>query len=111
MVRSCFTKRGGRAWRKWNESLVQAILVAQVGDGSFPRPSAWSRDGGTVYTTSMAVLSLLVPYRYPPGFASDPRRSREERKIFSALKRATRDDDPRVAAAAERALWQAFREA
>jgi hypothetical protein len=70
----------------------------------------WGRDGGRVYSTAMAVLALLAPYRYPREFASDPRPLPAEREAISELRRAAKDDDPSVAAAATEALHRITRE-
>jgi len=97
-------QHGRKAWRQWEDALHRAYLEAQEDDGSWAPTGVWGADGGRVYSTSMAVLSLLTPYRYPSGFAADPRPDTHERKAIRALEGATRDDDPAVAAAAARAL-------
>jgi hypothetical protein len=57
-----------------------------------------------VYSTALGVLSLLGPYRYPPGFATRTNLPRPQQPVVQALKRALKDDDPGVRAAAEEAL-------
>jgi len=94
----------GRAWGAWRPQLEKAFLSSQAANGSWPTVGVWGEDGGEVYTTALGVLSLLVPYRYPPGFATQTRPSRAQQAALSALKRAVKDDDPGVRAAAEEAL-------
>lgn len=60
---------GGEAWRRWNEALKASLLPAQNQDGSFTPIGAYAsyaddRPGDYSYTTSLAVLSLEVYYRY-----------------------------------------------
>jgi hypothetical protein len=53
-------------WETWNDALVSTLLPIQNDDGSWPADSVWGGYGGTVYTTSMAALTLEVYYRYGP---------------------------------------------
>jgi len=59
---------GGRYWNQWRKSLEDALLEPQRRDGhargSWDPISAWSDDGGRVYTTALGVLTLEVYYRY-----------------------------------------------
>lgn len=63
---------GGKPWRKWQPALETALLEGQLADGaqrgSWPTETAWGLFAGRVYTTSIATLALLTPYRYPRGF-------------------------------------------
>ncbi len=93
-----------KAWRKWEKALRKVYVAAQETNGSWPPTGVWGGDGGRVYSTAMAVLSLLTPYRYPPGFAAKPRQRAHEAAAIRALRAARKDDNPEVAAAAKRAL-------
>ena len=95
---------GGRAWGKWKPALEKAFVNAQSNDGSWPAAGVWGEDGGRVYATTMALLSLLVPYHYPPGFATRAPPPKPAQAAAKALNRALKDEDPAVRAAAERAL-------
>jgi len=94
----------GSVWGAWKPPLEKAFLSSQATDGSWPAVGVWGEDGGEVYSTALAVLSLLGPYRYPPGFATRTELPREQQPVVNALKRAVKDDDPGVRAAAEEAL-------
>ncbi|MHC4731805.1 MAG: HEAT repeat domain-containing protein [Planctomycetota bacterium] len=98
------SQEDGSASRKWNSALRKALLPAQRDDGSWPANGVWGADGGKVYSTALAVLSLLGPYRYPPGFATKAPLPRPQQAAVKALKCALKDDDPGVRAAAEQAL-------
>ena len=97
-------QEGGSTAKKWNAALQKALVPAQRGDGSWPARGVWGADGGRIYATAIAVLSLLGPYRYPPGFATQKKPPRPQRAAVKALQRALRDDDPGVRAAAKQAL-------
>lgn len=56
---------GGGKWKTWNEAVTKALLAAQKKDGSWPRIGIYARDGGTVYATALAVLTLETTYRFP----------------------------------------------
>jgi HEAT repeat protein len=94
----------GRAWGKWKPALEKAFVSSQSNDGSWPPAGVWGTDGGRVYSTAFALLSLLVPYRYAPGFATKAPLPRPQQAAAKALKRALKDDDPAVRAAAKQAL-------
>ena len=62
-------RRGGRAWRRWNEELKRLLTKNQSSDGSWRPISPYAeyagdRNGDRIYTTSLAVLTLEVYYRY-----------------------------------------------
>ncbi|MBP90277.1 MAG: hypothetical protein CMJ64_26820 [Planctomycetaceae bacterium] len=63
------------AWRRWNESLQQALLSRQETDGevqgSWNPETVWGAYGGRVYSTSLATLCLQVYYRYLPVYQVD----------------------------------------
>ena len=57
---------GARAYAKapkrlkaWRDQLVDTLLPQQSDDGSWPTASVWGSDGGPVYATSLAAMSLL----------------------------------------------------
>ncbi len=61
---------GGPPWKKWNESMVPAIVKSQhprgqgARTGSWDPIDPWGRDGGRVYATACMVMCLEVYYRY-----------------------------------------------
>lgn len=63
--------RAGRdAYEEWNQGMIMALyrLQTKTGDmaGAFEgRHGKFGRAGGTIYTTSMALLTLESYYRYP----------------------------------------------
>ncbi|MDH3592088.1 MAG: HEAT repeat domain-containing protein, partial [Planctomycetota bacterium] len=97
-------QHGGKAWQTWDKALRGTYVSAQDDDGSWPPTGVWGADGGRVYSTAMALLSLLTPYRYPPEFVTKPKLRAHEKAAIHALRGACKDDDPAVAAAAARAL-------
>jgi hypothetical protein len=97
-------------WPAWESALEETYLALQEEDGSWPADGVWGSYGGSVYSTSMAVLALLTPYRYPRGFASSPELQPSVRDAVEALEKAAKDDDATVAAAAELALRRITRE-
>ena len=56
---------GERSWREWYVAATKALLAAQDEDGSWPPAGRWGHQGGRVYTTALAVLTLEATYRYP----------------------------------------------
>ncbi|MEX2212875.1 MAG: hypothetical protein WD768_02025 [Phycisphaeraceae bacterium] len=69
-------------WEKWNQVMRENLIKLQKKDGKddgcFPMQFRWDDSGGTIYTTSMAALTLEVYYRYLPMYKgekdSGPRR-------------------------------------
>ncbi len=60
---------GGRYWREFYPSTVQAILANQLPNGSWPAESIQSdAKFGTRYTTALCVLSLSAPNQLLPIF-------------------------------------------
>ncbi|MCA8968582.1 MAG: terpene cyclase/mutase family protein [Planctomycetes bacterium] len=59
---------GGRRWSTWKKSLEPALVKSQrregAARGSWDPVGAWGHDGGRVYSTALAVLTLQVYYRY-----------------------------------------------
>ena len=75
---------GGKEWKKWNKMMKPALLKAQIkggcADGSWPvandkeipnyfqKRFSFEKQAGKVYTTTLAILTLEVYYRYSPLF-------------------------------------------
>jgi len=59
---------GGQYWREWQPISERLLLAKQGNDGSWPLPSGATHEeqAGPIYTTSMAILSLGVEFRYLP---------------------------------------------
>lgn len=59
---------GGTRWKTWEKSLQEAITDRQRQDGNFTGSwnpdGAWGDDGGRVYSTALACLTLQVAFRY-----------------------------------------------
>ncbi len=59
---------GGKHWKAWQGSLHKAVVKTQRQDGNFKGSwdptGTWGEDGGRVYSTAMAVLTLQSEYRY-----------------------------------------------
>ncbi|MFO7871823.1 MAG: prenyltransferase/squalene oxidase repeat-containing protein [Kiritimatiellia bacterium] len=49
-----------KRWNAWNKSLIERLKRSQDSDG------AWNGNHGTVFSTSAALLSLAVNYRFLP---------------------------------------------
>jgi hypothetical protein len=61
---------GGAPWKKWNPSMRDYLVDTQASDGhetgSWYFAEAHSTPGGRLYTTTMAIMTLEVYYRYLP---------------------------------------------
>ena len=61
---------GGPNWDKWNNVVRRQLEASQVNDekscerGSWPPNDRWGTTGGRIYSTSMAILTLEVYYRF-----------------------------------------------
>ncbi len=61
---------GGQAWKRWNNIVRDELVDRQCGEdegcrrGSWDPTDAWGLQGGRVYSTALAVLTLEVYYRY-----------------------------------------------
>ncbi|MDI6732356.1 MAG: hypothetical protein QME51_00085 [Planctomycetota bacterium] len=54
-------------WNKWNARIKETLARGISEDGSWQTPpDRWRVYGGELYTTTMALLTLQVYYRYPP---------------------------------------------
>ena len=64
---------GGDHWKTWNEHMRDSLVGLQNktpddNQGSWEPEGGWANDGGRAYSTSMAILSLEVYYRYLPMY-------------------------------------------
>lgn len=59
---------GGEPWKRWNDVVRDTIIGLQRRDGcargSWDPNERWGSEGGRIYTTALAVLTLEVYYRY-----------------------------------------------
>jgi hypothetical protein len=66
---------GGNSWKKWNPRMRNYLVSTQFEDGheagSWYFDEAWSDRGGRLYTTTLAILTLEVYYRYMPMYQSE----------------------------------------
>jgi len=87
---------GDTTYRKWAKPLLSALAAGNDKNGAWRPEDVWSKDGGQCYTTSMGVLMLLTPTRYPRDFLAKPKLSASTRAAIAALKKAQSDDDAEV---------------
>jgi len=63
---------GGSAWRRWNPKMREYLLKQQATEGhetgSWYIDENWSDRGGRLYSTTLAILTLEVYYRYMPMY-------------------------------------------
>ena len=66
---------GGSGWRRWNPRMRNYLVKTQALEGheygSWYFDEAWSDRGGRLYTTTLAILTLEVYYRYMPMYQAD----------------------------------------
>jgi hypothetical protein len=67
---------GGKPWERWNPRMRTYLIDTQIDDeshedGSWYFDEAWSDRGGRLYTTTLAILTLEVYYRYMPMYQAD----------------------------------------
>lgn len=66
---------GGNGWNRWNPRMRNYLVESQEDDGheagSWYFDEAWSDRGGRLYTTTLAILTLEVYYRYMPMYQAD----------------------------------------
>ena len=66
---------GGKGWLRWNERMRQYLVESQSNGGhergSWYFQESWSDRGGRLYTTTMAILTLEVYYRYMPMYREE----------------------------------------
>jgi len=64
-----FHRLGGEDWKKWNKAAVKTLTASQIrrgtASGTWPLYDPHSKLGGRIFSTSTAVLTLQVYYRYP----------------------------------------------
>ncbi|HOX06425.1 MAG TPA: terpene cyclase/mutase family protein [Planctomycetota bacterium] len=58
-----FHRLGGKDWETWNKAMVKALRAAQESNGSWGMDK-WYKQGGRIYSTALATMSLEVYYRY-----------------------------------------------
>jgi len=67
---------GGELWDRWNTVVRDKLTGLQrhggCEDGSWNPDSRWSKTGGRVYSTALAVLTLEVYYRYTRPQDAEP---------------------------------------
>ena len=64
---------GGPSWKKWNDRMRVLLVSSQDRRGRYPgswdsKEFEWGKQGGRLYTTSLAVCTLEVYYRHLPLF-------------------------------------------
>ena len=66
----CLMQLQNEDWTKWNERCRETLVQMQRKqgrlDGSWDPNDRWGGEGGRIYSTAMAVLTLEVYYRYLP---------------------------------------------
>jgi hypothetical protein len=66
---------GGTGWKRWNTRMRNYLVATQADSGhekgSWYIDEAWSDRGGRLYTTTLAILSLEVYYRYMPMYQAE----------------------------------------
>ena len=59
---------GGEAWKRWNDVVRDTIVGLQRHEGcprgSWDPDGRWGHEGGRIYSTALAALTLEVYYRY-----------------------------------------------
>ena len=63
---------GGPGWKRWNPRMREYLVKSQATTGhetgSWYFEEVWSKRGGRIYTTTLAILTLEVYYRYMPMY-------------------------------------------
>lgn len=63
---------GAPGWKRWNPRMRDYLVETQATEGhergSWYFDEAWSDRGGRIYTTTLAILTLEVYYRYMPMY-------------------------------------------
>jgi len=82
---------GGPYWSQWNAAFRDRLIGMQVKQGDLkgswsPKQDAYGRIAGRVFTTSLAVLSLEVYYRYAPMYLKEDGGTNENGKLAGATK-------------------------
>jgi len=66
---------GGPLWERWNEKMRDSLIAGQAKTGNengswFFKGDPGAKEGGRLYCTAMAVMTLEVYYRYMPLYRS-----------------------------------------
>jgi len=83
-----FTSGKGELWRKWNEKMRSMLVMSQSKEGhekgswSFDLGKHHNRNGGRLYCTALASMTLEVYYRYLPVYKTE-----SEREAVTAKKK------------------------
>ena len=92
-----FGQQSGGASKAWRTRIENALLTSQhSGDteayeGSWDPAGPWGPDGGRIYSTSIALLSLATPARFDRGFWNEPKPDRPFADAVKALKAAAKN--------------------
>jgi hypothetical protein len=90
---------GGEPWKRWNDVVREAIVSLQRHEGcargSWDPDGKWGSEGGRIYTTALAALTLEVYYRYanlmetsqPPGKGRPQKGAGEPDTAFPLIRR------------------------
>jgi hypothetical protein len=85
-------RAGGEAWKRWNAVVRDTIVKLQRHEacprGSWDPDGKWGHEGGRIYATALAVLTLEVYYRYAnPGETVAPSDRGEPKTAFPLIRR------------------------
>ena len=88
-------QHGGATWKTWNANLRDMLCEKQRRDGhangSWDPDGRWfGKVGGRVYSTTMAILSLEVYYRYLPIYQYNGGSFRAEEVLLEAFRKGTK---------------------
>ncbi|MHC4956113.1 MAG: HEAT repeat domain-containing protein [Planctomycetota bacterium] len=95
--------------KKWLGRVNELLLSNQASNGSWDPKCVWGTQGGRVYMTSMAVLTLLGTEHLDAGLHSRSKLPKPYKAIETALKKASKSRSRTVAFAAQAALTAAAR--
>jgi len=76
--------RRGQFWKTWNPKMRDYLIEQQVLDGHeagswhFDDQAGAGKQGGRLYSTAMAAMTLEVYYRFLPLYGYDPIEDEEE---------------------------------
>jgi hypothetical protein len=91
--------RRGAFWPDWNKVMRDSLVAAQATEGHeagswhFDNAAGHGRQGGRLYSTAMAIMTLEVYYRYLPLYGYDP--LKEESAVGTARQETTRKESSR----------------
>jgi hypothetical protein len=90
---------GGEPWKRWNDVVREAIVALERHDGctrgSWDPDGKWGHEGGRIYATALAALTLEVYYRYanliensqPAGSGEPPKGAGEPGTAYPLIRR------------------------